>query len=372
MVEAHRRTEMNRGIPQRIRSFRQHYSPRLEVTRSRCNLVDPCQINVVVNDGSPGLEARERICRDLVGSPRHILIALLGGCSVYGYFDDHRLGGHMRHRSPWSTPAGRNPTRPCPTRRWAGSFFAILHPVEDECHQPGGDGGTVSLNAGSAVADVTPPAISWRYRWRSVAFAPVGNGIRRRRGSDGLRLVAAAIALLVCLLIIRYGYRVDSAITRVVNPPPASISWLVTLVYDAGAFGVTAVLVVLALVARRFEVARDIGLSVVGTGLVSGLLVLVLGTDGGRGPGTAIHGYSVHFPVYQIAAFMAVATASLPYLARTLQRLVEVFVVLVALASVVGGHGLPLNVMGSMAIGWGITAIVHLVFGSPLGAPLDR
>ena len=58
MVEAHRRTEMNRGIPRRIRSFRQHYSPRLEVTRSRCNLVDPCQINVVVNDGSPGLEAR--------------------------------------------------------------------------------------------------------------------------------------------------------------------------------------------------------------------------------------------------------------------------------------------------------------------------
>ncbi len=98
----------------------------------------------------------------------------------------------MRHRSPWSTPAGRNPTRRCPTQRWAGSFFAILHPVEDECHQPGGDGGTVSLNAGSAVADVTPPAISWRYRWRSVAFAPVGNGIRRRRGSDGLRLVAAA------------------------------------------------------------------------------------------------------------------------------------------------------------------------------------
>ena len=42
---------------------------------------------------------------------------------------------------------------------------------------------------------------------------------------------------------------------------------------------------------------------------------------------------------------------------------------LVALAAVVGGHGLPLNVLGSMAIGWGVTAIVHLVFGSPLGLP---
>ena len=213
------------------------------------------------------------------------------------------------------------------------------------------------------------PTISLWYRWRSVVFAPVGDGQRRRRGSDGLRLVAAVLALLVCLLIIRYGYRVDRAITRVVYPPPASISWLVTVVYDAGAFGVTAVLVVLALLARRLEVARDIALSVIVSAAVTGLLVLLVGSDGGRGPGTAIHGYSVHFPVLQIAAFMAVATASLPYLARTVQRLVQVFVVLVALASVVGGHGLPINVLGSMAIGWGATAIVHLVFGSPLGLP---
>ena len=139
------------------------------------------------------------------------------------------------------------------------------------------------MNAGSAVVGLAPPTTSWRHRWRSVAFAPVGNDIRRRRGSDGLRLVAAVTALLLCVLIIRYGYRVDSVITRVVNPPPASISWLVTLVYDAGAFGVTAVLVVLALIARRFEVARDIGLSVIGTGAVSGLLVLVLGATGAGG-----------------------------------------------------------------------------------------
>jgi len=227
----------------------------------------------------------------------------------------------------------------------------------------------VGLNAGSAVVHTAPLTVSRWHRWRSVAFAPVGDGQRRRRGSDGLRLVSAVLALLGCLLIIRYGYRVDRAITRVVNPPPASISWLVTVVYDAGAFGVTAVLVALALVARRLEVARDIALSVIGTAAVAGLLMLLVGSDGGRGPGTAIHGYSVHFPVLQIAAFMAVATASIPYLARTLQRLVQIFVVLVALASVVGGHGLPINVLGSMAIGWGVTAIVHLVFGSSLGLP---
>ncbi|MFZ0164174.1 MAG: YbhN family protein, partial [Trebonia sp.] len=48
---------------------------------------------------------------------------------------------------------------------------------------------------------------------------------------------------------------------------------------------------------------------------------------------------------------------------------VEIFITLVALATAVGGHGLPLNVVGSLVIGWGTTAVVRLAFGSPLGLP---
>ena len=42
---------------------------------------------------------------------------------------------------------------------------------------------------------------------------------------------------------------------------------------------------------------------------------------------------------------------------------------LTVLATVVAGHGLPANVLGSMAIGWGVTSAIHLGFGSPLGLP---
>ena len=223
--------------------------------------------------------------------------------------------------------------------------------------------------AASAAPPQVPVAPAGWQRWRSLVFAPVGDGQRRRRGSDGIRLAAATAGLLCCVLIIHYGYRVDRTITRVVNPPPSSISWLVTVVYDAGSFGATAALIVLALLARRWVVARDIGVSVAGTAAVAGLLILLLGADGGRGSGTVISGYYLRFPVFQIAIFMAVATAALPYLARPVQRLVEAFIALTALASVVGGHGLPVNVLGSLAIGWGVTALVHLVFGSPLGLP---
>ena len=184
-----------------------------------------------------------------------------------------------------------------------------------------------------------------------------------------MRLALAVLALVCCVLVIHYDSRIDRAVAQVLNPPPRSITWLVTVVYQAGSYGVAIVLVLLALVARRWVIARDIALSVAGTAVVSGILVLVLGSRGGRPSGVVIQGYYLSFPVLQIALFMAVATAALPYLARGVQRLIEIFIALVALASAVGGHGLPVNVLGSLAIGWGTTAVVRLIFGSPLGLP---
>jgi len=112
------------------------------------------------------------------------------------------------------------------------------------------------------------PGPQLRRNWRSIMFAPVGDGQRRRRGSDGLRVAAAILALVCCVLIIRYDSRVDRAVIQVIHPPPRSITWLVTVVYDAGAFGVTIVLVLLVLLARRWVLARDIALSAAGTAVV--------------------------------------------------------------------------------------------------------
>ena len=184
-----------------------------------------------------------------------------------------------------------------------------------------------------------------------------------------MRLAGAVLALVCCVLIIRYDSRIDRAIIQVIHPPPRSIAWLVTVVYQAGSFGVVIVVAALALLARRWVIARDIGLSAAGTALVSGILILWLGSRGGRPDGIVIRGYYLTFPILQIALFVAVATAALPYLARGLQRLIEIFIALVALASAVEGHGLPLNVLGSLAIGWGVTVVVRLIFGSPLGLP---
>ena len=205
--------------------------------------------------------------------------------------------------------------------------------------------------------------------WRAILFAPVGDGQRRRRGSDGARLAVAVLSLVCCLLIIRYNQRIDRAIIEVIHPPPRSITWLVTVVYEVGSYGVVAALVLVTLIARRWAMARDLALSAAAAALTSGLLILLLGGQGGRPSGTQLDHYDLSFPVLQIALFMAVATTALPYLARSLQRLVETFIGLVTLAGAVGGEGLPLNVLGSMAIGWAAALLIRLIFGSPLGLP---
>jgi uncharacterized membrane protein YbhN (UPF0104 family) len=90
---------------------------------------------------------------------------------------------------------------------------------------------------------------------------------------------------------------------------------------------------------------------------------------GGRPNDASLAGYNLDYPVAIVAAAVAVAMAALPYLSRTIQRLVELVIGLAAVATVVAGDGLPVNVAASVALGWGAAALVHLVFGSPLGLP---
>ena len=168
---------------------------------------------------------------------------------------------------------------------------------------------------------------------------------------------------------IRNGSHFDRTVLQVLYPVPHSISWLVTVVYDAGSLGVAALLVVIALLARRWVIARDLVLGAAGAVAVSGLLILVLGSDAGRKNGIAIDGVTLHFPIIQLAVFMAVVTAMLPHLARGIQRTIEWFILALAVVTVSAGNGLPLNVLGSLAVGWGVTAIVRLWFGAPLGLP---
>src|SRR6516164_5470318 len=210
---------------------------------------------------------------------------------------------------------------------------------------------------------------SARMSWRAILFAPIGDGRRRRRGSDAVRLILASLAVLCAVLVLRSNSHPEDVITHVLSPPPYGIRWLVTLVWIGGSFGTIAFLLAVASLAKRWMVVRDLAASAIGTLVVAGILVLALGASGGRPRSIEFYGYVLSFPVLHVALAMSVATAGLPYLSRTVQRLIELIVFLTVLATVVAGHGLPANVVGSMAIGWGVTSAIHLGWGSPLGLP---
>ena len=86
-------------------------------------------------------------------------------------------------------------------------------------------------------------------------------------------------------------------------------------------------------------------------------------------PVSALHGIDASYPVTQLAVALAVALTGLPFLSRPMHRIVGTAIALAALAALVGGYGLPLNVASAIALGWGMAAACHLALGSPAGLP---
>ena len=216
-------------------------------------------------------------------------------------------------------------------------------------------------------APVAPPARR-AHRWRALLFAP-SEGPTRRRGSDAVRLVVAALTVLMCELVVRTNSHAEISIEQFLHPPPSGVQWLVTLVWYAGSLGMIAVLVLFGLLFGKRALARDTALAGLAAWGVCGLLALAAGVTGGRPEDPLLVGINQGFPLARIAATIAVATAARPYLSRGLQRLLYLVIALVSLATVVNGAGLPINVIASLAVGWGVTAALRLIFGSPLGLP---
>jgi uncharacterized membrane protein YbhN (UPF0104 family) len=66
---------------------------------------------------------------------------------------------------------------------------------------------------------------------------------------------------------------------------------------------------------------------------------------------------------------VAIIAAASPYLTRPTRRVGQLLVLLMALAALYLGTGLPNDVFAGVVLGWGVAAAVHLAFGSPGGRP---
>ena len=241
-------------------------------------------------------------------------------------------------------------------------------------HASGSDqpGSSVGVEVPTAAAGTGQRSSRWRHSgrtWKAIVFAPVGDGQTRRRGSDAFRLGVGSLVVLLCWVFTKANSNTEHAIASTLSSPPNGIHWLVSTIWWITSLGVIAIIAILALVSRRWSAIRDIALSGLAAWAICVALTVVLGPTGGRPSDPSYHHFDLSFPVARVAATVGVATAALPYLSRWLQLCIETAIGLLALAAVVNGSGVPVAIVASLALGWGVTALVHLLFGSPLGLP---
>lgn len=206
------------------------------------------------------------------------------------------------------------------------------------------------------------------------APGPAIRGSLGRHPRDGARLVLSAGIVALCALIaLKESINpVETVIFRQIALLPSWSIWFWTGVMWMGsvaAIGGSAAL------AFFFKLAR-LGIKLVLGGVFTwGMVNVTEWVVGARPvPARIFNDPHTHltaaaggfaFPAERTALAAALATIASPYLAEWMGKLVWPGVVLVALADVlVGGH-LPVDVVAGAFLGWGTGTLLHLVFGAP-------
>ncbi len=209
--------------------------------------------------------------------------------------------------------------------------------------------------------------------WRGHAFGPASELPYRRRTSDVVRLVVT-VGLLV-LVILHQGHPTDfeNDLFKLVNGLPAQLATLFRLLYRFGALWALGLIVLAALVARRWRLARDLLVAGVVTWILGRLIGSLVVTDSSVVDAldvvTRFGKATPSFPVVRLAMIAAVISVASPYLSRPVRRMGQLLVLLLAFASLYLGTGLPDAAFAALVLGWGVAALVHLTFGSPGGRP---
>jgi uncharacterized membrane protein YbhN (UPF0104 family)/tRNA A-37 threonylcarbamoyl transferase component Bud32 len=209
-------------------------------------------------------------------------------------------------------------------------------------------------------------------RWRQVGFGPASEEPYRRRASDWVRLVVAVVLVYLCARHAGELTNTEQSVFEFFNTLPDELKTLFEALYRVGALWAVGLVVVAALVARRWRLARDLLLSgffawavaralgefISQDSLVKSLEVVVrFGDD------------TPAFPQVRLAVVTAVVCAASPYLTRPTRRCGQALVLLLALAAMYLGTAFPNDLFAAVVVGWGVAAAVHLIFGSPGGRP---
>lgn len=210
-------------------------------------------------------------------------------------------------------------------------------------------------------------------RWRTSSFGPASEEPYRRRTSDWVRFVVAAVLLAVFIAHQGHPSSAESNLYKFFNTLPDDLDTLFAGLYRIGALWALALVVIAAIGARRWRLARDMAIGGLASWFLARLIGTLVVTSGSISHKFHVigrfNGQSPSFPVVRIAIVTGVICVAAPYLTRPVRRLGGLLIVALAFSSLYLGTGGPLAAAAAITLGWGVAAAVHLIFGSPGGRP---
>ena len=209
-------------------------------------------------------------------------------------------------------------------------------------------------------------------RFRGRAFRAASEQTARRRTTDWLRLV---VAIAVLFVLARHANSItvtERAIFELFNTLPNGLSTFFEVLYRFGTLWVLLLMVGATLLAGRWRLGRALLLSGVLAWAVARVLgEFVVGQESFAKSLSVItrSGPTPSFPLVRLAIFVAIVAVAHPYVTAPTRRIGQALVVVMALASLYLGRALPNDAVAAIVVGWGVAALVHLLFGSPGGRP---
>lgn len=193
----------------------------------------------------------------------------------------------------------------------------------------------------------------------------------RRRPTDALRVVAAAVLLVPLAYHAGHLTLTEERVVELFDSIPHGARTLFLILYQLAALWAVGLLVVTVLLLRRWRLARDLA--------VAGALAWVVGrlmayfsdqSDLWNSLKVTFDLSDVpRFPMVRVGVAVAVVLVASPHLTRPTRVIGKTIVGLLALTALYLGRGAPTDLIAALVLGWGVAALVQYAFGTPVGRP---
>jgi uncharacterized membrane protein YbhN (UPF0104 family) len=207
-------------------------------------------------------------------------------------------------------------------------------------------------------------------RWTRAVFGVVPEGARRRRPGDVARIAVAALIVVLTALGADELTPLEQRLFDLLTSLPGWVRSGAEVGYRAGAIGTVVVVLLAFVLTRRFRLLSMLVLAgalagLAGIGLRASVSAATVRTAGGL----EVDGAVPEYPAVVLAVATTVLLVAAPYLLRPARRLVFAVLAGAAASAVFAVVGLPDDVLGGWALGWGVAALVHLAVGTPAATP---